>query len=334
MVLRLNSKVGSKDEAAIEEEQVGPAKSQANPFVPRKTKEKQTKNTPPLIDTFQSSNIDAVAYDPTKKQMWVRFLGKDLYTYFDVPLAIYRGFWSAPSKGHYFWEKIRKNKRIKYQKLTASLTWVPLKQTLSLNASVQANHASIARSLKNKLKQRHPEWNIQPELITLFNGFRLLFDDHSIEICRYSTKVRVNIKNEVTGKIDFSTTSETDTQKVVNYILARLESKLQSLAASRTNTTNTTNYAVVMQLVEFLKKGIPEAKWKESVTPLEDGYQIESDACNVALTRTKDEVLLTLVDKQVSPTQEHVTVLSEDDLLTTGLTFIMAALLQGLPEAD
>lgn len=356
IVLRLNSRRTSKpdgkkkkvrntqvqDEPVVEEEEVaqeqpeesGPARSQANPYAQDKTKEKQTKNTPQFISTFQSSNIDAVAYDPEKQQLWVRFKGKDVYTYFDVPLMVYRGFWSAPSKGHYFWEKIRKNKHIKYQKLTASLKWILLKDAFPLNAAVapQANPAAVARSLKKKLKSRHPEWNVQPELITLFNGFRLLFDDHSIEICRYSNKIRVNIKDERTGKIDFSTTAETDTQKIVDYIMKRTESRLQSLAASRSVTVSTVDNAAVLQLLAFLEQGLPEAKWEALTTRTRDGYSLASQLCDISIQPADSELRVEVQESLTGKVQVfHV---RPDALLTTGLTKIMATLLQGVASEE
>lgn len=40
----------------------------------------------------------------------------DIYIYYDVPVTTYRSWMSAPSKGHYFWVKIRNY--FKYSKLT------------------------------------------------------------------------------------------------------------------------------------------------------------------------------------------------------------------------
>lgn len=53
--------------------------------------------------------------------VYVQFKGKnggpdDVYAYFDVPVALWRRWLTAPSKGHFFWEYIRNNYR--YRKLT------------------------------------------------------------------------------------------------------------------------------------------------------------------------------------------------------------------------
>ena len=41
----------------------------------------------------------------------------DIYVYYDVPIKIFKKFVTAPSKGHWVWEYLRKN-RVPYSKLT------------------------------------------------------------------------------------------------------------------------------------------------------------------------------------------------------------------------
>lgn len=307
-----------------DEEPSGPAPSQANKWA----KKQKSKKTPEFVDSFLSSNIDAVAYDPDKKQMWVRFLGKDVYTYFGVPLTIYRGFWSAPSKGHYFWEKIRKNKHIKYQKLTASLRWIVLSDLIALNSNKQANVASIAKSFKNKAKQLHHEWNVQPTILNVFNGKQVEFEEFIVDIVGYGNKIRVNIKDKNTEKIDFSTTSETDTQKVAEYILKRCEKKLQSLAASKRSTNIKLERAAVLQLLSFLKESMPEQDWSSNIQLLDNGFSVSCDNYQLVLEDSgEDNCHITLKDKLTRKSYQFTS--SVTDVVSQGLSRAMSVILQG-----
>lgn len=67
-----------------------------------------------LVQAKTSSNIHSLAYDPVAKQLYIRFLGMDksgvnraTYVYDNVPLTVYRKFFTVPSKGHYFWQAVR-----------------------------------------------------------------------------------------------------------------------------------------------------------------------------------------------------------------------------------
>jgi len=55
----------------------------------------------------KSSNIDAVAYDPSAKILRVRFIKSGAYKYFDVPEHIYEELLHAESVGKYFSEWIK-----------------------------------------------------------------------------------------------------------------------------------------------------------------------------------------------------------------------------------
>lgn len=93
--------------------------SQANPFTNKHSG--ADKANEKMWTGFESSNIDGMAYKAEKEQLWIRFKDGSVYTYYDVPLRIAQGLYKAGSKGRYFWKKIRRNPRIKYQRLSASL---------------------------------------------------------------------------------------------------------------------------------------------------------------------------------------------------------------------
>lgn len=74
----------------------------------------------------KSSNLWAYGMDIKDRKdktgnLVIQFKGRnggpdDVYIYYDVPIKIWKGFISAPSKGHYFWQNIRNN--FWYAKLT------------------------------------------------------------------------------------------------------------------------------------------------------------------------------------------------------------------------
>lgn len=200
----------------------GVARSQANPF----TKNHDGKDKYGFWTSFKSSNIEGIKYDGKKRQLWVRFLGGEVYTYFDVPINVGRGFYSAPSKGHYFWEKIRKNRHIKYQRLTASLHF-DFVGLINLDSAIQkeANVKSVCKSVKKKLAALHPDWNVKPELNTIFNGFEIVSEPYTFNIVRYSRFIRLDIVNRTTKDVDFSKTDLLDNQDVVQFILNRIDKK-------------------------------------------------------------------------------------------------------------
>ena len=61
-----------------------------------------------------SSNLASVGYDPIQQILEVQFLDHrtkqpgDIYDYTNVSQMIYDGLMSAPSKGHYLWEVIKR----------------------------------------------------------------------------------------------------------------------------------------------------------------------------------------------------------------------------------
>ncbi len=55
----------------------------------------------------QSSNIATISYDPYTSSLFVWFLNSSLYRYDQVPKSIYAQLKAAPSKGKFFWARIR-----------------------------------------------------------------------------------------------------------------------------------------------------------------------------------------------------------------------------------
>ena len=80
-----------------------------------------------------SSNISSVGYDPIQQILEVQFLEHptkknpglrgpgDIYDYYDVSQTIYDGLASAPSKGHYLYEVIKRG-AYRYQKVFDAMT--------------------------------------------------------------------------------------------------------------------------------------------------------------------------------------------------------------------
>lgn len=57
-----------------------------------------------------SSTIEYIKYDPTFKALTICFKGsKDNYTYFDVPVDVYRNLVDADSAGKYFAQNVKKS---------------------------------------------------------------------------------------------------------------------------------------------------------------------------------------------------------------------------------
>lgn len=73
-----------------------------------------------------SSNIWSYAFQPKDEKfgdMLVQFKNKyggpgDIYIYYNVLNTVWHRFYLADSKGHFFWEHIRNNTKIRYAKLT------------------------------------------------------------------------------------------------------------------------------------------------------------------------------------------------------------------------
>ena len=291
---------------------------------------KEKKNMPEFVDTFNSSNIDALAYDPVKKQLWVRFKGNDVYTYFDVPLQVYRGFWSAPSKGHYFWEKIRKNKNIKHQKLGASLSWIPLPNRVNLNSSKQANLAQVMSRVK-QLAKEHADWGPAGKLQNIFNGKRLDFPSFALEAVGYGNKVRLNIVDKGSDAVYFSSTALTETNDIAPWIAMQVRKAItkgkinptQSIkAAKENNTTIQELERALLQLCGFLQKAMPEEDWTCSGPKIKGKHYLLQVS-----TVGPDDVTLDLTDFWTTKVTTIHT--SKDSLVNDILSIILAVALGG-----
>lgn len=55
----------------------------------------------------ESSNIEAVAYDKDKRELYVCFKSLAEYVYYDVSAEVYKAFLAADSKGRYLNENIK-----------------------------------------------------------------------------------------------------------------------------------------------------------------------------------------------------------------------------------
>lgn len=64
----------------------------------------------------KSSNIDWVAYDDSKENLYIGFLNGSVYKYFNVPKKLFDEMLTAGSKGRYFWAKIRRQP-IEYERI-------------------------------------------------------------------------------------------------------------------------------------------------------------------------------------------------------------------------
>lgn len=64
---------------------------------------------------LKSSNLDWVAYDEEKNQLYVQFRSNTLYVYDDVPKEVFEELLKAGSHGRYFAQKVKWN--YKYKRL-------------------------------------------------------------------------------------------------------------------------------------------------------------------------------------------------------------------------
>lgn len=97
-----------------EPEQQAPVDKQDNQ--PEQEEEKKPKKTKDLKKfPVDSSNLDWIAYDRDKEDLYIQFRSGGLYVYHDVPYNIFDGLRTAGSKGRYHNMKIKW--KYKYEKL-------------------------------------------------------------------------------------------------------------------------------------------------------------------------------------------------------------------------
>ncbi|MEK6262292.1 MAG: KTSC domain-containing protein [Planctomycetota bacterium] len=59
------------------------------------------------MNYVDSSNIEAIGYDPSSTELHVQFLKSGLYVYHDVPQDVFDAFLSSDSKGSFFNRNIK-----------------------------------------------------------------------------------------------------------------------------------------------------------------------------------------------------------------------------------
>lgn len=69
----------------------------------------------PEMHYVDSSNVEAIGYDPEARELHVSFIGSGTYVYYGVEEWVFREFMSADSKGRYHHQNIRD--RYDFQKL-------------------------------------------------------------------------------------------------------------------------------------------------------------------------------------------------------------------------
>lgn len=69
----------------------------------------------PEMNYVDSSNIEAIGYEPGARELHVTFIESGTYVYYDVDEWVFHEFMNADSKGRYHWEHVRD--RYEYQKL-------------------------------------------------------------------------------------------------------------------------------------------------------------------------------------------------------------------------
>ena len=55
----------------------------------------------PEMHYVDSSNVEAIGYDPATQELYVQFLTSGTYVYLDVEESVFDEFLQAPSKGQY-----------------------------------------------------------------------------------------------------------------------------------------------------------------------------------------------------------------------------------------
>lgn len=80
-----------------------------------KQNKRKSKNKELTKHKVDSTNLDWIAYDEDKKDLYIQFRSGGLYKYSDVPKDIFEGLLNSGSKGRYHNVKIKY--KYKYEKL-------------------------------------------------------------------------------------------------------------------------------------------------------------------------------------------------------------------------
>jgi hypothetical protein len=63
----------------------------------------------PTMEFVDSSNIEAIGYQPEQRELWVRFLSGQTYVYADVSAITHEEIMRADSKGSYLNREVKPN---------------------------------------------------------------------------------------------------------------------------------------------------------------------------------------------------------------------------------
>ncbi len=96
----------------------------------------------------------------------------------------------------------------------------------SATAPKEANVKSVCKSLKKKLQEKHPELNVENELVTINNGFQIKCSDWTFDIVRYQKWLRLDILRTGEKQAKFYKTDAPEVRDVVTLFMAKIDDAL------------------------------------------------------------------------------------------------------------
>ena len=96
----------------------------------------------------------------------------------------------------------------------------------SATAPKEANVKSVCKSLKKKLQEKHPELNVENELVTINNGFQIKCPDWTFDIVRYQKWLRLDILRTGEKQAKFYKTDAPEVRDVVTLFMAKIDDAL------------------------------------------------------------------------------------------------------------
>ena len=96
----------------------------------------------------------------------------------------------------------------------------------SATAPKEANVKSVCKSLKKKLQEKHPELNVENELVTINNGFQIKCPDWTFDIVRYQKWLRLDILKTGEKQAKFYKTDAPEVRDVVTLFMAKIDDAL------------------------------------------------------------------------------------------------------------
>ena len=61
----------------------------------------------PVLRRVESSSVDAIGYDPGTHRLYIRFVGRRGYVYYDVDQSVFDALLAADSKGRFVNSEIK-----------------------------------------------------------------------------------------------------------------------------------------------------------------------------------------------------------------------------------